>query len=212
MPLVIETAFLQLKVGYDTQKVRDLVKKSQQVQAQWIRKHQPELLEGKPYHHTTDFWFSEDELPCLFLAAPWESVKAHKDWIKSRENTSTMLELQEVMSQDEDAVFLCHLNPAGDEVDLRGDLLAKGPIKVWRISVKPEERTLVEKEYRNIEALSSAGPGQGMWAGWRIEKVKDAEEMIIIASPSMEDAVESNIAVKFVDAKVFRFQYQPFVY
>ncbi|KAF5674184.1 hypothetical protein FHETE_3017 [Fusarium heterosporum] len=204
---VVENALLQLKPGYNAQKLHAILKKSQQIQAQWIREHQPKLLEGKPYDHTTDFWIYEHKSPYLFLTAPWESADAHKEWIKSQENTLLMQELMDFIEQDTDAVVLYHLCPAGKN-EFRGDMLAKWPINVWNITVKPEEKEILEKEYRLIETNSSTEPGQRMWAGWRIEK-GEAEELIIIASPSFEDVIESGIAVRMEEDRVSRFEYRP---
>ncbi|KAF4453021.1 hypothetical protein F53441_4252 [Fusarium austroafricanum] len=206
---IVETAYLQLKAGIDEQKLRDITKATLPIQAQWIREHQPKLLEGKPYDHTTDIWISEDETPCLFLTAPWDSVDGHIEWIKSQENVSLMQEFKEFISDDHDAVVLNHLESAGEN-EFRGDIMVRGLVKVWKISVKPEERASLEKEYREIETQSSALPGQTMWAGWKVEG--DGTEMVIISSPGFEDVIESGIAVRFEDTKVSRFGYKPFLH
>ncbi|KAJ4256666.1 hypothetical protein NW762_008762 [Fusarium torreyae] len=211
MSFITEIAFLQLKPGYDEHKLRDILKKTQKVQAQWIREHQPKLLEGKPYDYTTDVWINEDEVPRLFLAAPWESVEAHGEWIKSKENASIMQELQNFISEDRDAVVLYHLKPAGETNDFRGDILGRGLVKVWKISVRPEEKTFLDKEYRLIEDQSPTEPGQKVWAGWKVEE-GDAEDMVIIASSSLEDVIESSIAVRFDETKVSRSEHKPFMH
>ncbi|KAM0343044.1 hypothetical protein ACHAPU_008945 [Fusarium lateritium] len=204
---VVENALLQLKPGYDAQELHAVLKKSQQIQAQWIREHQPKLLEGKPYDHTTDFWISEHESPSLFLTAPWESADAHEEWIKSQENTLLMQELVDFIDQGKDAVVLYHICPAGKN-EFRGDLLVKWPVKVWNITVKPEEKEILEKEYRLIETNSSTEPGQRIWAGWKIEK-GEAEELTIIASPGCEDAIESGIIGRLEEDRVARFEHKP---
>ncbi|KAF4336626.1 hypothetical protein FBEOM_9502 [Fusarium beomiforme] len=206
---VIETAFIQLKPGYDEDMLRNILKESQRVQARWIREHQPKLLEGKPYSHTTDFWIADGEAPYLFLTAPWESVDDHNEWIQSQENISLMQQLKEFISQDQDAVTLHHLEPAGDN-EYRGDVLARGSVKVWRISVKPEEKASLGKDYRLIESQSATLPGQRMWAGWKIEG--DDSNLVIIASPGFEDVIESGIAVRLEATKVSRFEHKPFLH
>ncbi|KAF4969984.1 hypothetical protein FSARC_2887 [Fusarium sarcochroum] len=211
MPSVTEIAFLQLKPGYDEQKLRGILKDIQKTQAQWIREHQPNLLEGKPYDYTTDIWITEDEVPRLFLAAPWESVEAHGEWLKSKENASVIQELQGFISEDRDAVVMYHLKPAGETNDFRGDILGRGPVKIWKISVKPEEKTFLDKEYRVIEDQSPTELGQKVWAGWKIEE-GDTEDMVIIASSSLEDVIESSIAVRFEDTRVSRSEHKPLMH
>lgn len=207
---VIENAFMQLRPGYDAQRLRALLKDCQQIQALWIREHQPQLLEGKPYDYTTDCWISEDESPHLLLTAPWESVEGHKEWIQSHENAYVMDDIKALIKEGNDAVDLYHLFPAGEN-EFRGDVLAKGPVKVWRISVKPEEKESLEKEYRLIETNSSTEPGRRIWAGWRVEK-EESEELVIIASQSFGDAIESSIVVRMEDTKVSRFEQKPLLH
>ncbi|KAH7191948.1 uncharacterized protein B0J16DRAFT_379842 [Fusarium flagelliforme] len=208
---VVEVAFIQLQAQYNAQELQDIIKRSRQIQAQWIRQRQPKLLEGKPYDYTTDAWIGEDQPPYLFLTAPWESVDGHNEWIQSQENISVMQELKEFIRQDEGAVDLCHLTPAGENNDFRGDILARGPIKVWKISVKPEEKAKLKEEYRAIETRSSTEPNQRMWAGWKIEN-ENTEDMVILASSSFEEVVESGIAVRFDEAKVSRFEHKPLLH
>ncbi|CAF3584603.1 hypothetical protein SNK03_011936 [Fusarium graminearum] len=208
---VAEVAFLQLSVDYDPEELRDILQKTQQIQAQWIRLHQPKLLEGKPYNHTTEIWIGEHEKPYMLLTAPWESVDAHNQWIQSQENMSLMQKLKGFISQDKDSVVLYHLTPAGGNNDFRGDILARGPVKLWKITVKPECKAKLEEEYRAIESQSSTEPNQRMWAGWKIEK-EGTEDMVILASPGFEEVVESGIAVKFEDAQVSRFEHKPFIH
>ncbi|SPJ80280.1 uncharacterized protein FTOL_08672 [Fusarium torulosum] len=207
---VIENAFIQLRAGYDAQRLRAILKDCQQIQALWIREHQPKLLEGKPYDYTTDCWISKDESPHLLLTAPWESVDGHKEWIQSHENAYVMDDLKAFIREGKDAMVLYHLIPAGEN-EFRGDVIAQGPVKVWRISVEPEEKESLEKEYRLIETSSSTEPGQRMWAGWRVEK-EESEELVIIASPSFGDVIESSIVVRTEDAKVSRFEQKPFLH
>ncbi|UZP41867.1 hypothetical protein NXS19_009683 [Fusarium pseudograminearum] len=178
-PEVAEVAFLQLSVDYDPEELRDILQKTQQIQAQWI--------------------------------PPWESVDAHNQWIQSQENISLMQKLKGFISQDKDSVVLYHFTPAGGNNDFRGDILARGPVKLWKISVKPECKAKLEEEYRAIESQSSTEPNQRMWAGWRIEK-EGTENMVILASPGFEEVVESGIAVKFQDAQVSRFEHKPFIH
>ncbi|KAG8669486.1 hypothetical protein FPOAC2_08815 [Fusarium poae] len=208
---VAEVAFLQLSVDHNPEELGEILQRTQQIQAQWISQHQPKLLEGKPYHHTTEVWIGEHERPYLLLTAPWESVDAHNQWIQSQENMSLMQELKGFISQDKDSVVLYHLTPAGGNNDFRGDILARGPVKLWKISVTPECKAKLEEEYRIIEAQSSTEPNQRMWAGWRVEK-EDTEDMVILASPGFEEVIESGIAVKFEDAQVSRLGHRPFMH
>ncbi|RGP76367.1 hypothetical protein FLONG3_5251 [Fusarium longipes] len=208
---VTEIAFLQLSVDHDTEALRDILKRTQKIQAQWIRQHQPRLLEGKPYGHTTEVWIGQHEKPYLLLAAPWESVDAHNQWIQSQENISLMQELQGFLSQDKDSVVLYHLAPADGSNDFRGDILARGPVKVWKISVKPSWKAALETEYRTIQTQSSTEPNQRMWAGWRVEK-GNTKDMVILASSGFEEVIESGIAVKFDEAQVSRFEQKPFIH
>ncbi|CEI69419.1 hypothetical protein FVEN_g6944 [Fusarium venenatum] len=210
-PEVTEVAFLQLSVDHNPEELRDILLRTQHIQAQWISQHQPKLLEGKPYGHTTEVWIGEHERPYLLLTAPWESVDAHNQWIQSQENMSLMQELKGFISQNRDSVVLYHLTPAGGNNDFRGDILARGPVKLWKISVKPEFKAKLEEEYRIIETQSSTEPNQRMWAGWRVEK-EGPEDMVILASPGFEEVIESGIAVKFEDAQVSRFGYRPFMH
>ncbi|KAJ4136392.1 hypothetical protein NW768_004005 [Fusarium equiseti] len=206
---VVEVAFIRLQSQYNAKELQDVIKRTQQIQAQWIRQHQPKLLERRPYDYTTDAWIA-GQSPYLFLTAPWESVDGHNEWIQSQENIFVMRELKKFISQDEEAVDLYHLKPVGEN-DFRGDILARGPVKVWKISVKPEEKAKLEEEYRAIETRSSTEPNQRMWAGWKIEN-EDTEDLVILASPGFEEVVESGIAVKFDEAKVSRFEHKPFLH
>ena len=207
---VVEVAFIQLQAQYNAHELQDIMKRSQQIQAQWIRQHQPKLLEGKSYDYTTDAWIDEQS-PYLLLTAPWESVDGHNEWIQSQENISVMQELKQFISQHEGAVDLYHLTPAGENNEFRGDILARGPIKVWKISVKPEQKAKLQEEYRAIETRSSTEPNQRMWAGWKVEN-KNTEDLVILASPGFEEVVESGIAVRFDEAKVSRFEHKPFLH
>ena len=77
--------------------------------------------------------------------------------------------------------------------------------------MKPEQKAKLQEEYRAIETRSSTEPNQRMWAGWKVEN-ENTEDLVILASPSFEEVVESGIAVRFDEAKVSRFEHKPFLH
>lgn len=208
---VTEVAFIQLSADHNTEELKEVLEKTQQVQTQWILRHQPQLLEGKPYSHTTDIWISEDDSPRLLLTAPWESVDAHNEWIQSQENTSLMQELKKFIRQDQDSILLYHWTPVKGTNGFRGDTFAQGPVKIWKISVKPEEKAKLEKAFHAVETQSSTETSQMMWAGWKVEE-EGRENMVILASPSCEELIESGIASKLEDTRVSRFEHKPLMH
>ncbi|KAM5344817.1 hypothetical protein ACJ41O_010679 [Fusarium nematophilum] len=205
---VTEFAILQLKSGYDESKFREVLKHSQEVQAQWSREHQPQVLQGKPYSIPSNSFIRKSDPPYLLITAPWDTPEGHAEWIESDENKGLMGSLLEYIAQVPDAVVLFHLSPAGSQDDLRGDLFAREALKVVRVSVKPDQKEKLQEEYRLIESsVGSAESGGRVWGGWRIEKTNDLEELVVFWSQSLKDDVGSRLSqVQGSDVSGYEFQ------
>ncbi|KAF5012980.1 hypothetical protein FDECE_987 [Fusarium decemcellulare] len=206
---VTEFALLQLNPGLDEAKFVDILKRSQNIQAEWVRKHQPQLLEGKPYTNPSNFFIHRSDPLSIVITAPWESPEGHGEWIACDENKSEMGIIFEYITGPE-SVLVFHLNPAGSEDDLRGDIFAKGPLNVWRISVKHDQKEKLQEHYRNVEREVTADPGHRIWAGWKIEESEKAEELVVFWSQGVKEDFVSRL-LQVQNPVVHRYELQPFL-
>ncbi|KAF4977682.1 hypothetical protein FZEAL_5822 [Fusarium zealandicum] len=173
---VTECAICPLEEGYDEDKFLNLLKEAQHEQNRWIRKHQPHLLEGRPYENLSSFSIQKSSPPLLLITAPWDSPEGHAEWIASDENKVVMGQLSSYFAENSHMVFY-HLDHAGGEDDLRGDIFAQGPFNLWRLTVKPDHKDKLQELFRNVESHgSTTEPSKRIWGGWRIGDKKLADE------------------------------------
>ncbi|KAH6986590.1 hypothetical protein EDB80DRAFT_782643 [Ilyonectria destructans] len=179
--VVTEFAFIQLKTDYDKSEFFGLLQESLKIQDQWVRENQPHLLQAKPYSTLSTFFLEDVDSPCLLITAPWDTPEGHGAWLQSAENKSVFGKLTEYVAEVSDSVVLFHMNPTRSEVELRGDLFAQGTaFSVCKLSVSSSQKESVQEKYRSIEAQARvAKPSSRVWAGWRIEKDSDVEELVI---------------------------------
>ncbi|KAM0433955.1 hypothetical protein ACHAPT_003899 [Fusarium lateritium] len=204
---VNEFALLQLKSGFDEDKFLELLKASQDSQAQWVREHQPHLLKGKPYTNPSNFYLQNSDPPYLVITAPWDSPDGHGEWIQSAVNKSAMGGLLEYIAQGPDGVVLFHMNAAGSDEEVRGDLFVQGSFNIWRISVNSGQKEKLQEEYRNIELdVGNTNPNQRVWGGWKVEK-GDKEELVVFWSQDVKEDVLSRL-VEVENIQIRRYEVQ----
>ncbi|KPM38811.1 hypothetical protein AK830_g7738 [Neonectria ditissima] len=187
---VTEFALLQLKPVYSKADFIEILRESLAIQDQWVREHQPHLLQDKPYDKLSAFYVQISDSPCLLINATWDTPEGHGEWLQSAENKSVFAKLAEYVADVSDSVVVFHMEPAaGSEAELRGDIFTQElSFSVCRISVNASQKESLLEKYRSIEAQARiANPNSRVWAGWRIEKDGDAEELVIFWSQGVLD-------------------------
>ncbi|KAJ3458082.1 hypothetical protein FSOLCH5_009996 [Fusarium solani] len=203
---VNEFALLRLKSGYDEDKFLKLVKAGQADQAQWIREHQPHLLEGKAYTNPSNFYLQKSDPPYLVITAPWDSPEGHGEWIQSDVNKSAMGGLLEFIAEGPDGVVLFHMKAAGSEDEVRGDLLVQGSFNIWRISVDSDQKEKLQELYRSVELqIGNTNPNQRVWGGWKVEE-GEKEELVVFSQKVKEDVLSPLAQVPNVQVRRYEVQ------
>lgn len=178
---VTEFALIPLKPGYDKSEIHFKLQDATNVQDQWVKENQPDLLQDKPYSSLSNWFIQEPDSPCVLITAPWNVPENHHVWLQSEENQREFAKLAMYASEESGSMVVFHMNPAGSEVELRGDLFAQGNgFSVCKLSVNSNQKESVQEKYHSIEAQARAAkPGSRIWAGWRIERDADDEELVI---------------------------------
>ncbi|KAF7552601.1 hypothetical protein G7Z17_g4212 [Cylindrodendrum hubeiense] len=192
---VTEFALIQLKRDCDKSKFLELFRVSMRIQDQWVRENQPHLLQNKPYPVLSTFVLQNTEPPYLLVTAQWDSPQGHAKWLLSAANKGVFSELSTYVDDVSASVVVFHMDPAGSEAELRGDLFAQeAPFSVCQLSVNSSQRESVQKKYCSIEAQARiAQPSSKVWAGWRIEKDDDEEELVIFWNQGVLDGQLSDL-------------------
>lgn len=177
---VTELALIKLRSGYDELIFLELLMECQEIQDEWSRNNHPHVLCNKPYSILSTFCIQKSDPPYLLINAPWDSPEAHTEWIRSKENQTAFAKLSEYIAPGCDSTLIIHLKPAGENGDLRADLFAKEKFNVCRVSISPEKKDAVHEKYQSIEEqVGKQGPGNRIWAGWRIETSENVEDLIV---------------------------------
>lgn len=183
---VTEFALMKLRESFDDLEFLELIMQCQETQDAWSRQHHPHALSNKPYSTLSSFVLQKTNPRFLLITAPWDSPDAHREWIESKENQSAFAQLSTYIAPTCDSVLLFHMEPAGSQIELRGDLLAKDRFNVCRLSVPPSQKEALQSKYKSIEEqVLQEAPGHRIWAGWRIETVGEEEDLIVFWSPSV---------------------------
>ncbi|KAH7145973.1 hypothetical protein B0J13DRAFT_442837 [Dactylonectria estremocensis] len=179
---VTEFALLPIKTGYNKSEFISKLHECTRVQDQWVRENQPRLLQDKPYSSLSTCFLEDTNSPCLLITAPWDAPEDHHVWLQSEENKREFASLAGYAFEESESLIVFHMNPAGSEVQLRGDLFAQeGPFSVCKLSVNSSQKESVQGKYQSIEAQARvAKPGSRVWAGWRIERDADDDEELVI--------------------------------
>lgn len=200
---VVEFALIKLNPDFDQNAFTSLVKECQRVQTKWSHENQPHILAGKPYDNLSNFYYSTSQDPSLLITAPWDSPAGHADWLYSEENQVGYTEVTKYIDESPGAVVLFHMEPAGEKSDLGGDLFAQQPFSVCRVPVKDDQKEAVQDKYRSIE--SQVGENGRIWAGWRIEKEVDSEELVVFWTQGVSEGQLSDL-VGAADAQRSQFK------
>lgn len=186
--LVTEFALIRLLKPSDNQPdVLELLAETKKVQDDWVDRHQPHLREkGKSV--STMYMQQDGSEPNLLITALWDSPEGHGEWMQSTENQALMGKVGVVLSTEDDAVVVFHLNATGqDPQPLSSDLFLQEPFQACRVSVDTDQKATVDQQYRQLEAeLSGASSTNQLWAGWRIERTDDREELVVFWGPSIK--------------------------
>ncbi|KAH6893076.1 hypothetical protein B0T10DRAFT_559075 [Thelonectria olida] len=190
--VVTEFALIELKPDTDNAEFENLVRESIEVQDRWVRENQPRLLQDKPYKNLSTFFLERkpDSLT-LLITAPWDSPEGHQAWIQSEDNQVIFGKLGEHLTDESGSAIVYHMDPAGEESELRGDLFAQeAPFKLCKLSVNPSQQEEVQEKYWALEAQAKeANPSSRVWAGWRIEKDDDARDLNIFWNHDVLDGL-----------------------
>ncbi|KAL2207892.1 hypothetical protein CC79DRAFT_1368749 [Sarocladium strictum] len=151
-----------------------------EIQDQWIDENQPHLRESD--ESLSSMYLQQDgSEPCLLITAPWDSPAGHHEWIQSKENQEALSDLVMPYISEDAASQLVHMEPAGvNKRLLLSDVVPKTSFSVSRLSVEREHRSAVEQKYQQLEEdLKQDSTRRQVWAGWRIEDVKDGRECLV---------------------------------
>ncbi|KAH7008596.1 hypothetical protein EDB80DRAFT_440249 [Ilyonectria destructans] len=187
--VVTEFALCRLKPDYEQSGFLGVGRLCQQIQDTWIRENQPHRLQDKPYSSLSAFFLQNTGLPHFLITAAWDSPERHAVWLQSVENMGVLTKLREYIADVPNGVVVFHMDPAGSEIELRGDLFAQeAPFSLCTLSVSSSQKESVQEKYRSIEAQARVSkPGSRVWAGWRIEKDDDFEELVIFWNQGVLD-------------------------
>lgn len=181
---VTEYALIKLQGSHDELELLEVVMQCQELQDGWMRQHQPDGIDHG-LNLSTMYIQQDIEPPCLLITAPWDTPDAHTQWLQSSENQSGFGKMSEYITPGGDSVLLFHMDPAGAVSQLKGQMLSQDSFRVCRISAEPGQKETLQKIYQSLE--SDLGPGQTVWAGWRIEKAGDAEDLVVFSSTNVSD-------------------------
>lgn len=84
------------------------------------------------------------------------------------------------------SVLLFHMEAAGKGAEMRKAFVHRDDsngFNVCRLSVKSGEREALQRKYQALEEeLSEMGLEGSVWAGWRIERLGDEEDLVLFSN------------------------------
>lgn len=207
--VVNEVALIKLRSGFDDLEFLELLMECQEIQDGWSREHHPHVLNNRPYSVLSTFCIQKTDPPYLLITAPWDSPEAHGEWIQSKENQSVFARLSAYIAPGCHSVLLFHMDSAGQQEELRGDLFAREKFSVCRISVSPDRRETAQKQYERIEGkVRQLGGSHRAWAGWRIENCDDMENMVVFWTCGVPDELlQRLLELSEIKREIRRFQH-----
>lgn len=174
---VTELAILKLQKDYSPTALLSAIKDAFPIQDDWVAKRQPAIRRaGRPQ---TDAYVDANKVlsTAIYLIAPWASPEGHWEWIRTEENGKANAVLAPFLATGNDAVQLFHLESAGKVEDFTS-LSFPVSMTITRISVKSNCKSTLQEAYQAAE--DKLVGSSSLWAGWRIEKQDDIEELVVI--------------------------------
>lgn len=183
---VTEFAIIKLRGGHDQLEFLETLMECQELQDDWTHDNQPHNLESNI--NLSSMYIEQSDPPSLLITAPWDSPEAHGEWIQCSENQACNGKLSGYIAPGCNSVLLFHMDPAGEQPEMRMSFAHKSSFNVCRITVTADKRDSLQKAYQELEGrLLGNGDGPKVWAGWRIEKSGDAEEFVVFWSDDVPD-------------------------
>lgn len=210
---VTEFALFTLRDSYDPLELLETVMESQEIQDEWVRAAHPNICAKRA--SISRFYTHEPSSPphCIAITAPWASRAAHHEWIDTAANKGVMAKFAAFLPGDTatnaaalDAdqgpetvraaaaaapgfVFF-HMDSASRRATHLHDAMGPhDPVAVTRIAAVAGAagRTQLQARYDEVEeALAAETPRDKIWAGWRIEKDGEQEELVVFRNARID--------------------------
>lgn len=174
--VVTEVAILKLKKDYNPAALSTAIKTALPIQDDWVAQHQPAIRRAGRQQTDAYIDANTDISSAIYLIAPWASPEGHWEWIRSEENGKANAALGPFLTTESDPVLLFHLESAGDTKDFTS-LSFPASMTITRIMIKSSSKSAMQEAYKAAEGKLVGR--SGIWAGWRIEKQDDTEELVV---------------------------------
>ncbi|OAA56401.1 hypothetical protein ISF_07469 [Cordyceps fumosorosea ARSEF 2679] len=202
---VTEFAVFTLRDSYDPIELLEVVMECQEVQDDWVRANHPNDCAKRACvsRMYTDTTLSPDRVA---ITAPWQSPAAHHEWIDTAANRGIMARFAAFLpggavpdhhcddagaaASPHPGFLFFHMDTAGRRAVLHQAFSSKEALVVTRLAAQgggAGGREQLQAAYRQLEeALVAEDPKDRVWAGWRIEKEKDQEELVVFRNADLD--------------------------
>lgn len=185
---VTEFALIKLRQDYNHLDLVQGLKECQDSQDKWVRQNQPHGLDNCSGNLSTMYIQQHADTAYLLITAPWASCDAHAQWIQSDENKLGFGKMSDFIAPGQDSVLLFHMEPAGVQQQLTGQLVPGETLNLCRISVEAGKRSALQGKYHELEGdLRELGRDQQVWAGWRIETTDETQDMVVLSGTALSE-------------------------
>ncbi|KAJ6784837.1 hypothetical protein PWT90_06817 [Aphanocladium album] len=197
---VTEFALFTLRDTYDAVELLETVMECQEIQDDWVRTHHPNDCAKKASVSRMYTDEKDARQHRVAITAPWQSPAAHHRWIDTAANKGVMAKfaafLPDGQVPEHDAAD--RDNPAAGEANrgfiffhmdsatkrrahLHEAFSPKDALAVTRLAaLGAGGRHQLQARYDELEQeLLGEAPKDRIWAGWRIEKDGDQEELVV---------------------------------
>ncbi len=196
---VTEFALFTLRDSYDAVELLEAVMECQEIQDDWVRAKHPNACAKKA---SVSRMYTDPAGRRIAITAPWQSPAAHLEWIDTAANRGIMAKFASFLPggavPDHDPASACasgdhgflffHMHPAGRRAHLHEAFAPTEELLVTRLAaLGAAGREQLQARYKELEeALVGEAPKDRVWAGWRIEKNNDQEELVVFRSADVD--------------------------
>ncbi|KAK8149213.1 hypothetical protein MY1884_007559 [Beauveria asiatica] len=201
---VTEFALFTLRESYDAVELLELVMECQEIQDEWVRAHHPNECAKKASVSRLYADATEPGRHRVAITAPWQSPAAHLEWLDTPANKQIMAKFAAFLpggivpdhhtaadptASEADRGFLFfHMDTAGRRPHLHEAFSPEETLVVTRLAAVEGAagREQLQARYTELEGPHVAGRQKDrVWAGWRIEKEENREELVIFRSADL---------------------------
>lgn len=178
---VTEIAILHSNANVITEDLRQRLQQAQSTQEAWHATHYPNL----PWSRTErgDVMFQQADDPAkILLAARWDSVPAHWEWIKGDENKKIMADLSRHIVTDKVVLFHLDAEIFSSPAPHGRMPLADSPlISVAHFFVDPAEKASFSTKFNEVKGILEDFTKPNLVRGaWRVDKEDEAAEEFVV--------------------------------